>query len=265
MKSKLKRMFVDIETCPNLGWFWKSSYKCFIPPENILQERRIICICWKWEGEKKVHSLDWGALRDDKTLLKKFIPELNQADEVVFQNGDKFDLPWIKGRALYYRIPMYPVYRTFDTYKKSKAHFNLNSYKLDYVQKFLGGKGKTSTGGSKLWENVTFGNKVDSKKALTHMVKYCKNDVKELEEFYHIIAPYVPHNTHAGVHEGSEKYSCPECGGISHLKVKKYYTTPSGIKRIQLECSDTVSHNTEMPRYYTVNSLAYKKYLKEKT
>ena len=49
----MKRLFWDIETSANIGWFWQASRKQFIGPDNIIQERAIICICWKWEGKEK--------------------------------------------------------------------------------------------------------------------------------------------------------------------------------------------------------------------
>ena len=47
---KRKRLFFDIETSPNIGFFWSSGYKINIPFENILKERAIICIAYKYQG-----------------------------------------------------------------------------------------------------------------------------------------------------------------------------------------------------------------------
>ena len=67
----MKRLFWDIETAPNLGLFWSSGWKLSIPPENIIQERAVICICYKWQGEDRVHSLKWDR-GDDRQMLVNF-------------------------------------------------------------------------------------------------------------------------------------------------------------------------------------------------
>ncbi len=102
------------------------------------RERAIICICYKWEGEKKVHFLRWDKNQCDKTLLKEFIKVANDAHELVGHNSDMFDLPWIRTRCLFHNIDMFPNYTTIDTYKISKNKFKFNSNKLDYIAKFLG-------------------------------------------------------------------------------------------------------------------------------
>jgi len=83
----MKRMFWDIETCPNIVLSWGASWKERLSHHNILEERRIICICWKWEGEDKVHSLDWGDEQCDKKLIQKFMKQANKASEMVAHNG----------------------------------------------------------------------------------------------------------------------------------------------------------------------------------
>ena len=66
---KRKRLFFDIETSPNIGFFWQAGYKKNIDYSNIIKERAIICICYKWEGEKEVGYLHWDAKQCDKCYL----------------------------------------------------------------------------------------------------------------------------------------------------------------------------------------------------
>jgi hypothetical protein len=67
---KRKRLYFDIETSPNIGLFWSAGYKQKIDYSNIIKERAIICICYKWEDEKQVHSLNWDKNQSDKKLLQ---------------------------------------------------------------------------------------------------------------------------------------------------------------------------------------------------
>lgn len=246
--NNIKRLFLDIETCPNIVSSWRIGYKINLTPDNIIEERRIICASWKWEGNKKVYNGSWDKNQDDKKLLIELVKNLNEADEIVYQNGDRFDLPWIKTRALYYDIPMYPVYKTYDTLKKMKAHLYLNSNKLDYAQKFLGGKGKLETGGFDLWKKVHLD---DNRTALKKMMKYCDRDVIELENLFNKIKTYVPHNTHVGAFMGQGRGSCVHCGSTD-VKLSKTRLTAAGTIRRQMRCTSCGS-------YYTISDQEFKK------
>ena len=143
--STRRRLFFDIETSPNIGLFWQAGYKKNIDYSNIIQERAIICICYKWEDEKEVHALTWDSRQNDKKMLQDFIKVANQAVELVGHNGDKFDLAWIRTRCVFHRIDMFPKYLTIDTLKVARAKFRFNSNKLDYIAEYLGLGNKIKT------------------------------------------------------------------------------------------------------------------------
>lgn len=106
-----KRLFFDIETSPNIVTSWRIGYNLNISPDNIIHERAIICVCWKWEGEDEVHSLTWDKNQNDKQLLKKFIKVLNSADEIIGHNGDRFDIKWLRTRCIFHDIDMFQIGR----------------------------------------------------------------------------------------------------------------------------------------------------------
>jgi uncharacterized protein YprB with RNaseH-like and TPR domain len=250
--NKIKRLFFDIETSPNIGLFWSAGYKKNISHDDIIKERAIICIAYKWADEDKTHCLTWDKNQDDKTLLEKFIKIANEADELIGHNGDRFDLPWIRTRCLFHRIPVFPNYITLDTLKSARSKFYFNSNKLDYIAKFLGLGQKISTSYS-LWKNIVL-NKDD--KALKEMVEYCKMDVILLEKVYNELSTYIPHKTHHGMMLGNEKSSCPGCGS-NDMAYSKKRLTASGTSRIQLQCKDC-------GKYHTISEKTYQQYLLEK-
>ena len=243
--SKIKRLFFDIETSPNIGMFWTSGYKLNIGHENIIKERAIICICYKWAGEDKIYSLHWDNEQNDKLLLEKFIKVANEADELIGHNGDRFDLPWIRTRCLYHRIPVFPVYTTLDTLKFARSKFKFNSNRLDYIAKFLG-IGQKSHTEYDLWKKIVL---YKDREALEYMIDYCKNDVNILELVYNELATYLPAKTHHGVLNGGEKYSCPECGSENMVFSKKRMTA-LGTPRIQTQCKDCGKYHTISERLY---------------
>lgn len=182
-----KRLFFDLEVSANIVFSWRIGRDIDISPDSIIQERAVICACYKWEGETKVHSLRWDK-GDDKDLLEKFSKIIDSADEVVTQNGDAFDIKWLRTRCIYHGIPVSSKFNSIDTLKMARSGFKFNSNKLDYLGKFLGVGGKTHTEYN-LWRDITLNN---DKKAMMTMVDYCKNDVILLENVYKKLQPYCP-------------------------------------------------------------------------
>ena len=232
-RTKRRRLFFDIETSPNIGLFWEAGYKKNIDYSNIIQERAIICICYKWEEEKEVYALQWDSKQNDKAMLQKFIEVANQANELVGHNGDKFDLPWIRTRCLYHRVELFPKYTTIDTLKLSRRQFRFNSNRLDYIASFLGIGRKIKTDFN-LWKDIVL-NKCD--KSMAKMIDYCKQDVRLLEQVHKELRLHDTTKTHYGVLERGDKRTCPECGS-NNVNISKTKITAAGTKQIQYQCKD---------------------------
>lgn len=233
------RLFFDIETSPNIGFFWQAGHEIDVGTHNIITERAIICICWKWAGDKKVHSLEWDKKQNDKKMIEAFVKVMAEADEVIGHNGDNFDIKWVRTRAIYHGIPFPPKITSIDTLKNCRSLFKMNSNRLDYVGKYLGLGQKIDTGGFDTWRKIIL-NK--NKKALTHMVKYCKNDVILLEKVWDRINPYVSPKTHMGKWSNS----CPECGRES-LKIVKHRKNASGTTSLEMKCNRCGKYHTLTP------------------
>jgi hypothetical protein len=183
----IKRLYFDIETSPNLGFFWQSGYRVSVPYNHIIKERSIICICYKFENDKKVSHLKWDKNQCDKKIIESFIKIMNTADEIVAQNCDAFDIKWLRTRCLYHKIPMFPNYTTLDTLKKSKSGFKFNSNTLDYISQFLG-LGQKNSMNFNDWKEIIINN---SEKAMDKMIRYCKKDVILLQKVYKELSPYI--------------------------------------------------------------------------
>jgi uncharacterized protein YprB with RNaseH-like and TPR domain len=245
MKSftKRKRLFFDVETSPNIGLFWEAGYKKNIDYSNIIKERAIICICYKWESEKDVYSLNWDSKQSDKAMLQKFVNVANTANELVGHNGDRFDLAWIRTRCLFHGIEMFPKYVTIDTLKTARSKFKFNSNRLNYIADFLGIGRKIKTDYN-LWKDILLAN---DKKKLEYMIKYCKKDVILLEKVFLRLRGHMEPKTHYGVLFNQDRGSCPECGSdelVRHLK----RTTASGLKKIMYRCNTCHHFHTKTER-----------------
>lgn len=244
-----KILIYDLETSPNVGWFWRAGYKQNIMPNQILKERAIICVSYKWVGEDTVYNLSWDKNQCDKFLIEQFVEVLNEADLIVAHNGDNFDIKWFKTRALYHRIPTLPNYKQFDTLKIAKSKLYLNSNRLDYISKFLGFEGKIHTTPD-LWNKVVMQN---DRSAIKDMLDYCDEDVRQLEKVYNELKHLDNPRFHAGVLNGKVKQTSPITGSVN-IKHVKIVTTNSGtIKHIMMDL--------DTGRAFEMSNTNYLKYL----
>ena len=184
-EKQVRRLFFDIETSPNMVFSWNIGNKISLSPDNIIQERAIICICYKWEGEEKVYSLTWNN-GDDSQLMSSFAKIITQADEIIGHNSKNYDEKWVKARAIYHNIPLLPRYKQVDTLSLARTGFRFNSNKLNYIGQYLGLGEKISTTYD-LWKKLVLKKK---KKALQEMVTYCQQDVNLLEKVYQRLNQY---------------------------------------------------------------------------
>jgi DNA polymerase elongation subunit (family B) len=247
----MNRIFYDLETAPNIGLFWRPGYKVSLSADNIIQERFVICVCWKVEGEKEIHSLTCDKKNSDEKMIKRFSKIINKADEIVAHNGDRFDLPWIKGRAFQLGVPVSPQIKTVDTLAWARK-MGLNSNRLDYIGKYRFSEGKTSTNYD-MWKKIVVNR---DQSVLKQMVDYCKNDVVLQEKAYNALAPYHLPKSHVGVMNGCEKWTCPYTGS-KHVVTNLRRVSASGTVKWQMKNKDT-------GQYFTINDKAHRDYLKAK-
>ena len=250
-KEMMRRLIWDIETSPNIVFSWRTGGKLYIDPDNIIQERAIICICYKWEGEKKVYSLEWNK-GCDKKMVKTFLKIAEQADELVAHNGDKFDIKWLNTRALFHGFDPSPIHKTVDTLVIARRRFNFNSNRLDYLGKYLLNDGKVSTSFSMWWDIV----KNNCPKAMIAMVKYCKSDVRLLEQIWKKLEPYHNPKSHVGVMNGNEKWSCARCGS-EDVHRNRERTSSRGVVTAQMRCKSCKC-------YYTISLKSAMEYSENK-
>ena len=247
----MNRIFFDIETSPNKVYSWRAGFKLNIQHDAIIDERAVICICYKYEGNAKVHVLKWDENHCDKKMLEEFAKIAAEADELVAHNGDRFDWPWFKTRCLFHGIDMFPFTRTVDTLKMAKK-FYFNSNKLDYLGKYLFNDGKDKTRWQ-MWVDII---EKDCEKSMNKMIRYCQKDVRLLQKVWGKLAKFEQPKTHAGVLAGGDKWSCGHCGSEDVVRNKKTITAKGTIQHL-MRC-------TKCGKYHTISEKSYRDYKEAK-
>lgn len=241
---KPKRLFFDIETSYNIVKSWRVGYNLSINPEDIIHERAIITVAYKWEEDKDVTVLTWDN-GNDKELVKEFMKVLNSADEIVGHNIDKYDIKFLMARALVHRIPGLPKYQTSDTLKIARKHFSLNSNKLDYIAQLLGLGSKLKHRGMPMWDDIILRN---DKKALEEMVEYNVQDVFLTEDVYNALKIYTEPKVNHTVLAGGDSHTCPNCGDDNLLHAKTY-VTKAGTKSYLMRCRCSTTFTITEKKY----------------
>ena len=241
-RKPIKRLFYDIETSYNIGKFWRTGYNLNIGSQDIIHERAIICVSYKWKDEDKVHTLRWDK-GNDKTLVKEFIKVMNEADELVGHNIERYDNKFMMTRAIKHDILALPKYTNNDTLHIAKRHFTFSDNKLNTIAQFLGLGMKLPHTGLKMWDDIVLydilniGNKKERDASFDLMTDYCEQDVILTEQVFNKLKLYTEHKTHHGVILGMRKSSCPECGSTNIETVKNVVTKAGTIKWL-MKCKD---------------------------
>lgn len=182
-----KVLLVDIETKPKKSWHW-NVWDENINPNMMIEDGAILSWSAKWIGEKEIFYKDQRGneqnLMNDKELLKPLVKLMQQADIIIWQNGDGFDYGEINNRIAEHKLPIPEEYKTIDTKKIAKRHLRLPWYSLAYMTERFNKKYKKQAHkefpGWDLWKEVMKGNK----KAWECMKKYNQFDVLSMEELF---------------------------------------------------------------------------------
>ena len=224
--NKPKVLVFDIETSPITSYTW-GLYDQNIGLNQIKSDWYILAWSAKWYGEpisKTVYMDNRNASQpdDDRTLVVALAALLEQADIVITQNGDKFDIKKLNARAAIHGLPPIKACKSTDTLKESRKVFAFTSHKLEYMTEKLNKKYKklkhVKYPGFELWKAILNGDK----QAWVEMKKYCIRDVLATEELYKNIQGWIKTQNMA-CYTDDAKVRC-RCGSINIYKKGFVYT-----------------------------------------
>jgi len=187
-QNKLKVFVFDVETSPITAHVW-NLWDQNISLNQIKHDWHFLAWAGKWLNEpaNKIIYMDNSKAKDvqnDRALIVGLWKLLDQADIVIAQNGDKFDIKKFNARAAIHGLPPVSPFKSTDTLKESRKVFSFTSHSLEYMSDKLNTKYKKlkheKYPGFELWKAVLEGDK----KAWKEMKTYCIHDVLATEELY---------------------------------------------------------------------------------
>jgi uncharacterized protein YprB with RNaseH-like and TPR domain len=120
-------------------------------------------------------------LKGDERIVKSLLEKMKEYKILVGYNSDRFDIPFLRARALYYGldelVPGYGEQYTWDLFWTARSKLRITRKSLDNVCDLLGIEGKTPIS-REVWRRAKYGDKEALKEVLVHN----KGDVEILEE-----------------------------------------------------------------------------------
>lgn len=153
----------------------------------------VLAYCIKEEGSNKIYGRHIKAKEMveylDKNILEDCIKDLENFDEIITYNGCRFDLPFLRTRALKMKVnfPKYMGLKHKDVYFMARGRLRLHRKNMDVVSQSLNITGKTHVNGDK-WIDATIRH---DEKCLREIFEHCKKDVIVLEKVYNELKDYV--------------------------------------------------------------------------
>lgn len=153
--------------------------------EQVVDDGGILCWSAKWLGSDKVFFEETKGVKSrEKTILKKLKKLIDEADIIMGQNSQSFDVPVVMGLFLYYGlIDDIREFKQIDTLRMSKSKYKFLSHKLQYMSgKLCEIKKQTHAKfpGMSLWMEYEAKNPA----AFVEMKKYNMADVQATEELF---------------------------------------------------------------------------------
>lgn len=220
-----KILHLDIEWAPALAYVWK-MWDENISPDQLVDEGGLLCFCAHWDGKKEyMFFSEWEDGRQG--MAQAALELLNEADAVVTYNGDKYDLPKLRGTIVLAGLNP-PAPPTSIDLIKSVKKFGFVMNRLAFIGPKLGVGRKMKHEGFRLWRSVMEGDP----KAQARMKKYCIQDVKVLVGLYNRIKPFITNHPHLG----DEKGACGSCGS-NHVQSRGWRRTKF-FKVQRIQCMD---------------------------
>ena len=226
--TDVRTLILDIEVEPAEAWVWQ-LYDVTVGLNQLKKSSSIMSWSAKWAGEDEIYFSSVFDHGKEGMLLAIWVM-LDEADEVVTFNGDKFDLRHINAEFMVEGLGPPSPYKKIDLLKVVRKNSKFMSNRLQFLSESFGIGSKVDTGGFELWVDCMNGNK----KAWKLLREYNEEDVLLTERLYDRLRPWIT----TGVNRSSVlgDHACPACGSRNLQRRGYSRTTTQTYQRWQCEC-----------------------------
>lgn len=247
---------LDIETLPLTTHNWHM----FDEPralDRLVKDWAIFMGAWKWMDERTVTIVDtekYGDPYNDKEIVREMCEALDEADVVVGQNIQKFDMGKIRARAIAHGLRPFREPQIADTLLMAREVGKFTSNKLEYTSTLTTVKKSKHLKfpGFALWQGVMDKNPAAYKEARA----YNRDDVRSTELWYLKLRPWVRKHPNMAQFYDDEELRCPRCGSTHMLERGTLHRGVSTYT--EYVCGRCFGHSRSR---YTQNSTAKRKNL----
>ena len=186
-----------------------THYNCYLEEHADAQEREGyldiettnlqasygIILCWCIYDAKndimhegQITADDLASVHLDKRITQELIDCMRRFDRVYTFYGTKFDLPFIRTRAIVHGLD-FPIFQTLfhkDVYYIVRNKFRLHSNKLVVACEVLLGKSDKTRITPDYWTRALMGHK----ESLDYILQHCRNDVTDLCKLHRKVEDY---------------------------------------------------------------------------
>ena len=194
------------------GHSYLEHYSCFVaekPDTSPMQEKigifdiettgleanwsHMIAWCMKEHNEDVVHSdlITSREARDknDQRIIKSAVKEIKKYDRIVGYYSKRFDIPYVRSRALYYGMD-FPCYKDLyhtDLWFVARSKLRFRSNRLQAICEFYGIEAKNHPMTPELWRRAGKG----EKEALDTILIHCDEDVRSTDTVFNLMLDHM--------------------------------------------------------------------------
>lgn len=155
-----------------------------------------IAICWVIRPAKKKTFIERCITQKelktclDENVIRELIKTLPRFDRVIAHYGSRFDLPYLRSRALNLGLE-FPEYKSLwqtDTWRIARNRLCISSNRLGNIANLLGIKQQKTRITSYHWIKALTGRQ----ESLDYILKHCRIDVEVLQKVYNKLSKFAP-------------------------------------------------------------------------
>ena len=151
----------------------------------------MLCYCIKVAGKNKIYQkcVTRKELQEenclDRDVVEQCIKDIQKFDRLVTHYGKRFDVPFLRSRALFWSLP-FPIFGSIfhdDTYYMCRNRLCISRNRLELACRHVLGKTRKTHIDQRKWILALQGNE----KALKYILDHCRRDVRDLEDLYNAL------------------------------------------------------------------------------